>query len=120
MYERSNFVDESPINFDHQKLIYFPVYSALAIDLLNKITHVDTTPLPIHSHVTSFHNPTPCSKPIISVSTSSCARNIICPINSRTICFPYMDLFLSYHTSHFEFHVRIAEWLENSYFKIFP
>ena len=67
--------------------MYFPVDSAVTVDILNKIAYVDTTPVPIHSCVTSFHNPTPYLKPILSVSIRSCASNLICPVNSPTICF---------------------------------
>ena len=65
LYERYNliggnkiFVEEFPITCDHQRLTSLLIDSSLVANPLNKITSFDIRSPPIHSPITSFHDPT--------------------------------------------------------------
>ena len=93
LYERSNligdskiFVEEFLITRDHQKITYFSFDSSLVIDPLNKITSFDIGQLPIHSPITSFHDPTLYLKPILPIVNVTNASYLIPQIDSPKIC----------------------------------
>ena len=84
IYERSNLIDDSKIfveefliTRDHQKITYFSFDSSLVVDPLNKITSFDIGQLPIHSPITSFHDPTLYLKPILPIVNVTNASYLI-------------------------------------------
>ena len=114
------FAEEFPITCDHQRLTSLLIDSSLVADPLNKITFFDIRSSPIHSPITSFHDPTLCLKPILPIVNVTNASYLILQIDSPKIYLPPMDFMLVDHVLHSEFYDRIAEWLENSYLKRFP
>ena len=126
LFERYNligdnkiFAEEFPITCDHQRLTSLLIDSSLVADPLNKITFFDIRSSPIHSPITSFHDPTLYLKPILPIVNVTNASYLILQIDSPKIYFPPMDFMMVDHTLHSKFYDRIAEWLENSYLKIF-
>ena len=115
LYERYNligdnkiFAEEFPITCDHQRLTSILIDSLLVVDPLNKITSFDIRTLPIHSPITSFHDPTLYLKPILPVVRVINASDLILRIDSHKIFLPHMEFILLDHTLHSKFHDRIA------------
>ena len=126
LYGKSNFIGENKIfvvefsiTCDHQNLASSSIDSPLAIDPINKITSFDIRPLPVHSPITSFHDPILYLKPILSDVSVTNANNLICPFDSPKIGLPRIDFVFLDHTLHSKFHEKIAEWLKNSCLKRF-
>ena len=113
------FAGEFPITCDHQRLTSLLIDPLLLVDPLNKITSFNIRPLPIHSPITSFHDPILYLKPILLDVSVTNANNLICPFDSPKIGLPHMDFIFLDHTLHSKFYDKIAEWLENSYLKRF-
>ena len=84
LYERYNligdnkiFAKEFPITCDHQRLTSLLIDSLLVVDPSNKITSFNIRPLPTHSPITSFHDPTLYLKPILAVVSVTNASDLI-------------------------------------------
>ena len=84
LYGRSNFIGENKIfvvefsiTCDHQNIASSSIDSPLAIDHINKIISFDIGQLPIHSPITSFHDPTLYLKPILQVVSVTNASDLI-------------------------------------------
>ena len=113
------FAEGFPITCDHQRLKSLLIDSLLVVDPLNKNTSFNITPLPIHSPITSFHDPTLYLKPILLVVSVTNASDLILRIDSHKIFLPHMEFIFLDHTLHSKFHEKIAEWLKNSCLKRF-